>query len=182
MAKIKEVIVVEGKDDITAVKAAVDAELFAVSGFGVQNPKTLAELQAIHERTGLIIFTDPDHAGEKIRAILSKHIPGAKHAFLAKKQGYRERDGKYGVEYASPAAIRHALAQSKYELLTSTGQFTIADLQEYGLCGHPNAQRRRFLAGEMLSIGHTNAKQFLRRLNHFGIERSEFKHAVSLLD
>ena len=31
---IKEVIVVEGRDDITAVKQAVDAEMIAVGGFG----------------------------------------------------------------------------------------------------------------------------------------------------
>ena len=30
--KIKEVIVVEGKDDISAVKNAVDAEVFQVNG------------------------------------------------------------------------------------------------------------------------------------------------------
>ena len=30
---IKEVIVVEGKDDITAVKAALDAEVIATGGF-----------------------------------------------------------------------------------------------------------------------------------------------------
>ena len=32
---IKEVIVVEGRDDIDAVKKAVDAELIAVGGFGI---------------------------------------------------------------------------------------------------------------------------------------------------
>ena len=33
--QIKEIIVVEGRDDITAVKAAVDAEIVAVNGFSV---------------------------------------------------------------------------------------------------------------------------------------------------
>ena len=33
---IKEVIVVEGRDDVTAVKRAVDAELISVSGFGIK--------------------------------------------------------------------------------------------------------------------------------------------------
>ena len=33
---IKEVIVVEGRDDIAAVKRAVDAELIATSGLGLQ--------------------------------------------------------------------------------------------------------------------------------------------------
>ncbi|MEG1416535.1 MAG: ribonuclease M5, partial [Clostridium sp.] len=32
---IKEVIVVEGKDDVSAVKRAVDADLIITSGFGL---------------------------------------------------------------------------------------------------------------------------------------------------
>ena len=38
---IKEVIVVEGRDDIAAVKKAVDAEMIAVGGFGI-NAKVIA--------------------------------------------------------------------------------------------------------------------------------------------
>ena len=32
---IKEVIVVEGRDDVDAVKKALDAEIIAVGGFGI---------------------------------------------------------------------------------------------------------------------------------------------------
>ena len=38
---IKEVIVVEGKDDISAVKKAVDAEVIATNGYGF--PKGVVE-------------------------------------------------------------------------------------------------------------------------------------------
>ena len=41
---IKEVIVVEGKDDITAVKAAIDAEVIAVGGFGI-NSKVINKIK-----------------------------------------------------------------------------------------------------------------------------------------
>ncbi len=34
--KIKEVIVVEGRDDVTAVKRAVDAEMIITQGFGIR--------------------------------------------------------------------------------------------------------------------------------------------------
>ena len=39
--KIKEVIVVEGKDDISAVKNAVDAEVFQVNGHAVRKIEVL---------------------------------------------------------------------------------------------------------------------------------------------
>nr|WP_009904620.1 toprim domain-containing protein [Clostridioides difficile] len=63
---IKEIIVVEGRDDVTAVKRAIDAELITTGGFGF--PKgVMQRIKAANERRGVIIFTDPDFAGEKIK-------------------------------------------------------------------------------------------------------------------
>jgi ribonuclease M5 len=61
---IKEVIVVEGRDDITAVKRAVDAEVIAVGGFGI-NRKVIQRIQEAQKRKGVIVLTDPDFAGER---------------------------------------------------------------------------------------------------------------------
>ncbi|HCQ90005.1 MAG TPA: ribonuclease M5, partial [Clostridium sp.] len=74
---IKEVIVVEGRDDITAVKRAVDAELIAVSGFGI-NQSTINKIKEAQKRQGVIVLTDPDFAGEKIRKIIAKRVPNVK--------------------------------------------------------------------------------------------------------
>ena len=61
---IKEIIVVEGRDDVTAVKRALDAELITTGGFGF--PKGVMErIKAAQKRRGVIIFTDPDFAGKK---------------------------------------------------------------------------------------------------------------------
>ena len=35
--------------------------------------------------------------------------------------------------------------------------------------------------GAILGIGYGNGKQFLYRLNHYGISRDEFEQAVSML-
>ncbi len=70
--KIKETIVVEGRDDITAVKAAVDAELIEVNGFAVRKRSTLEKIKNAQARTGVIILTDPDFAGEKIRKTIEE--------------------------------------------------------------------------------------------------------------
>ena len=83
---IKEIIVVEGKDDIAAVKSAIEAEVIATGGFGYDR-KFIENLKVIAEKRGIIILTDPDHAGENIRKELSKHIKNCKHAFLPQRQG-----------------------------------------------------------------------------------------------
>ena len=61
---IKEVIVVEGKDDIAAVKKAVNAEMIATGGFGI-NAKVIARIKEAQKRKGVIVLTDPDFAGEE---------------------------------------------------------------------------------------------------------------------
>ena len=76
---IKEVIVVEGRDDITAVKAALECEVIATNGFGY-GKSLIRTLKSLQERRGLIILTDPDFGGERIRKDLSKHIPNCKKA------------------------------------------------------------------------------------------------------
>lgn len=38
---IKEIIVVEGRDDVTAVKRALDAELITTGGFGFPDRKSV---------------------------------------------------------------------------------------------------------------------------------------------
>ncbi len=48
---IKEVIVVEGRDDITAVKRAVDAEMIAVGGFGI-NSKVIKNKRGAEKARG----------------------------------------------------------------------------------------------------------------------------------
>ena len=53
--------------------------------------------------------------------------------------------------------------------------FTKADMIRYGMTGASDATERRKKMAEALGIGHGNGKQFLRRLNSFGITVEEFE-------
>lgn len=174
-------IVVEGRDDITAVKRAVEAEVFAVHGFGVHRQRILEEIRQAHERTGVIVLTDPDWAGERIRSTITDHVPDVKHAFIPREAGTRESDGNIGVENAAPHVIREALEQARCQHVESVEIFVMSDLVEAGLVGHPQATQRRHRVGEILGVGQANGKQFLRRLNHFQITHEEFEDACQKL-
>lgn len=182
MKRIREVIVVEGRDDITAVKRAVEAEVFAVHGFGVHRTRILEEIRQAHERTGVIVLTDPDWAGERIRKTITSHVPEVKHAFIAREAGTRLSDGNIGVENASPEVIREALEQARCQHFEASELFGPHDLMMAGLVGHPDATKRRHRVGEILGVGQANAKQFLRRLNHFQISYEEFDAAMEELE
>lgn len=175
---IKEVIIVEGRDDVTAVKKAVDAEVIAVGGFGI-NAKVIGRIKEAQKRQGVIVLTDPDFAGEKIRKIISKRVPEAKHAYISRAEGTREDD--IGVENASPEAIIKALQNAKCEVKEKREEFNMQDLFYFKLMGDNKSKERREALGKELRIGYGNAAQFLARLNNYGITKEEFADAVNKL-
>jgi ribonuclease M5 len=176
---IKEVIVVEGRDDITAVKRAIEAEVIAVGGFGI-NSKVIERIKIAQEKQGVIILTDPDFAGEKIRKIISKRVPDVKHAYISRTEG--TKDGDIGVENASPEAIIKALENAKFEVKEKRKEFTVRDMIAAGLSSGEGSKERRQELGRELRIGYCNAAAFLARLNNYGITRDEFISALKKID
>lgn len=172
---IKEVIVVEGRDDLIAVKAAVDCEVIKTNGYGY-GEKLIALLRELQEKQGLIILTDPDPVGERIRRDLSERIPGVKHAFIEQRNARKK--GDIGIENASAEEIRRALERARATTVEERELFAPEELAALGLTGGTNASARRNLLTELLKIGHCNGKQLAKRLNHFGISREEFVAAM----
>ena len=106
--KIKEIIVVEGKDDTTAIQQAVHADTIETNGSAI-NEETIEKIKLAQGTRGVIIFTDPDFPGQKIRNTISEHVPGCKHAFIQKEDAIHKHGKGVGVEHASPDTIRRAL-------------------------------------------------------------------------
>lgn len=177
--KIKEVIVVEGRSDVVAVKRAVDAEVLVTSGAGL-NERIMKQIEQAAARNGIIVLTDPDYPGERIREKITKRIPEAKHAFIAKEDATKE--GDVGVENASVEAIREAIASARPEKQHPETIFDKMDLIYNDLEGSMNASQRRATLGKLLKIGYCNAKQLLSRLNRFEITREEFETAIAHLN
>lgn len=172
---LKETIVVEGKNDAAAVRRAVEADVIITSGFGI-NKGILDRIRTAQEKCGVIVLTDPDFMGEKIRKIISDRIKGVRHAFIPREEARAE--GDVGVENASPESILKALSKAKCELDQLRETFTREDLVHYGLTGDDNAASRRNILGAELGIGYGNSKQFLNRLNRYAITREELTLAL----
>lgn len=176
---IKEVIVVEGRDDITAVKQAVDAEVIAVGGFGI-NKAVIDRIKEAQKRKGVIVLTDPDFAGEKIRSIISKRVKGIKHAYIAQEDGIKGDD--IGVENATPEVIIEALNRAKVSEEVIEEIYTSEDMFYFKLTGDVNSKKRRIMLGKELGIGYGNANQMLSRLNRYKITKEEFINAIEKIN
>lgn len=176
--KVKEVIVVEGKSDTTKIKHAVQADTIETNGSAIDE-KTLQLIRHAQEKRGIIIFTDPDFQGERIRRIINENIVGCKHAFLRKKDAKSNSPHKsLGIEHASTHSIKEAL-ENVYELTKEVkSDIQKKDLITYGLIGTSDAKAKRERLGEYLHIGYTNGKQLLNRLHMFQITKNELDSAM----
>lgn len=172
---LKETIVVEGKNDAAAVRRAVDADIIVTSGFGI-NREILDRIRTAQQKNGVIVLTDPDFMGEKIRKIIADRVKGVKHAFIPKEEAWEE--GDIGVENAAPESILKALSMARFEQEDIRNTFSMADMIYYGLSGDDNSAGLRNKLGAALGIGYGNTKQFLNRLNKYGITRDELEAAL----
>ncbi|MDQ0247608.1 ribonuclease M5 [Bacillus fengqiuensis] len=175
--KIKEIIVVEGRDDTTAIQRAVNADTIETNGSAV-NEETIGKVKLAQEKRGVIIFTDPDYPGEKIRKTIAERVPGCKHAFLPKEEAKAKNGKKVGVEHASSESIRAALEHVKQEWIEGEGEISKQDLIDAGLIGGPGASERREKMGRILKIGYTNGKQLHKRLQMFQVSKKAFIEAL----
>jgi len=174
--KINEIIVVEGRDDITAIKRVVDAHIIALNGFSALSKKTINKIVELSKNNDLILFTDPDFAGKKIRDTLKRYIPKIKHAFVSQKDA--TKNDNIGVENANDKAILEALKNVITANQDIENRFDVSDLIDNGFISGSNAKERRIMLGDILKIGYYNAKQLLKALNSFNISKEQFEEAV----
>ncbi len=178
-------VVVEGRDDVDAVSRACSDLIIPTHGFGI-TAETWGVIAKAYAETGLIIMTDPDHAGEEIRRRLNERFPGSVQCFLAREDALDGSD--IGIENASPEAIRSALiralelhgASSEHaEENSAFREVTASDLVELGLSGAEGAAVRRAAVCRTLGIGYCNGGAMLTRLRGFRIGYTELKKAIN---
>ncbi|WP_277291499.1 toprim domain-containing protein, partial [Streptococcus orisratti] len=110
--KIQEVIVVEGKDDTANLKRFYEVDTYETRGSAIDEDD-LERIERLHDLRGVIVFTDPDYNGERIRKIIMQAIPTVKHAFLQRDEAAPKSKTKgrsLGVEHASFEDLEKALS------------------------------------------------------------------------
>ncbi|QGS52453.1 ribonuclease M5 [Spiroplasma tabanidicola] len=108
--KIKQVIIVEGKSDTAKLKiifGECNIETIETNGLALDN-STLELIRDINKARGVIIFTDPDGPGVKIRDVINSYLDfKCFNAFINKKNIKNTK--KIGIAEAEEKDIREAL-------------------------------------------------------------------------
>ena len=107
MITCKQPVIVEGKYDKIKLSALIDGTIIETNGFTIFKDKDKLEmLRVLAKKTGLIILTDSDAAGFKIRNYIRSAIPEGEliHVYIPDVYGKERRkaapskEGKLGVE------------------------------------------------------------------------------------
>lgn len=179
MIHIKEAIVVEGKYDHMRLAGLVDALIVETGGFDIFSQREkLNMLRRLAKARGLLILTDSDTAGFRIRRFLTGAIDPAliKHAYIPDLPGKEPRkaapskEGKLGVEGVPNEILLRALEQAgvlcQEDDAPPRQQITKLDLFQAGLSGRDNsAQLRGQLLKRLELPEHLTANALLPVLN-----------------
>ena len=167
--KIKELIVVEGIHDLNKLKTVVDAEIIVTHGMHLSDDVLQTIIENAESR-GVIVFTDPDTPGDKIRKRIVEVCPNVKQAHLKAKDARHKH--KVGIEHASPEAILEALS-NLYTFNENQTDLTMSDLFEMGLSGHPASSALREKVAHVYHLSDVNTKKLYARLCALGVQKSQ---------
>ncbi|HIW13112.1 MAG TPA: ribonuclease M5 [Candidatus Salinicoccus stercoripullorum] len=176
---IKEVIIVEGRDDTRRLNEAVSCETIETKGSAIDDT-VMDEIEVALSTRGAIIFTDPDFPGHKIRNTILERFPGIKEAFLPRDKA-KGRLGGIGIEHASIEAIRESLSQVYTNMVVTEETVTIRDMTGWGLSGTSEAAVRRRHLCDRLNIGYANAGQLRKKLNRYNIDKARIANILEEL-
>ena len=177
---MSSIIVVEGVHDVSRIKELYkDANIMITDGSKVRE-ELLIRLKELSKTNKIIIFTDPDYSGERIRKIIEEYVPNSFHAFLPKKKCISKNKKKVGIEHAEISDIKEAL-DKVYEV-SSVGTLTSKDMFELKLMGFTDSAILRNKLSDYFNIGLTNGKTFLNRINSFGITKQELEDAICKIE
>lgn len=194
MVHIKEIVIVEGKYDKIKLSSLIDAVIIETNGFSIFKDKEKLDLiRRFAEKNGVLIITDSDAAGFKIRHFLGGALPKdkVKHAYIPDIFGKEPRknspskEGKLGVEGIPADAVMKSLERAGV-LFEETScdekrRITKADLFEDGLTGSGNsALKRRKLLKKLDLPQRLSANALVDILNAI-YSFEEYKKAVSEL-
>lgn len=181
MLKLEQALLVEGKYDAARLANIVDGTILTTDGFRVFKDGALQKmLKRIAAAQGLIILTDSDAAGFKIRHfvtglvgaenVLQAYVP-AIHGKEARK-AEPGKEGLLGVEGVNDELIVQGLTtalESRTTCQKQTAQsrpITYTDLYDWGISGTANsAENRRVLLRRLGLPPRLSKKELLQVLN-----------------
>ena len=194
MLHIKETIVVEGKFDKERLRKVTDAPIICTGGFTLYTDKNIIRsIRSMAQKTGIIVLTDADSAGFRIRNYIKQCVGNrgkVLHAYIPTVEGKERRkskpgkEGILGVEGMTEEKLGEILktvTEVKAEPFKNERQITKAVFFEDGLSGgEESAEKRKKLARLLGLPVRISANAMLEMLNR-AVGYEEYKKMLEKL-
>ncbi len=194
MIKCTRPVIVEGKYDKIKLSALIDGTIIETNGFTIFKDKDKLEmLRVLAKQTGLIILTDSDAAGFKIRNYIRSAISEGEliHVYIPDVYGKERRkaspskEGKLGVEGIDLETLEQCFQKAGVtaeRTAVRREEITKADLFLWGLSGTEGAsQKRNALLKKLNFPERMSTKALLPVLNTL-FSREEFSKLLKTLE
>lgn len=195
MIHIEQAVVVEGKYDKIKLSSIIDGVIITTNGFSVlKNKEKLDLIRYYAKNKGIIILTDSDSAGFKIRSylkgavnegnIINVYIPDV--FGKEKRKNAPSKEGKLGVEGIDCDVLLEAFKKAgvimseKNDTLI-TDKITVADLYELGLSGGSNSSEKRKLILKELKMPELLSASAMLEVVNTMMSKEEFGELCSRL-
>lgn len=155
MLHLEQAVIVEGKYDKIKISSLIDAVIITTNGFSVIKDKEKLDIIRFYAKNkGIIILTDSDSAGFKIRNFLKGAIHDGKitNVYIPdvfgkeKRKSAPSKEGKLGVEGIDKQILLDAFQKAgviSTESAANKDPITKLDLFEMGLTGGNNSAEKR---------------------------------------
>lgn len=191
MLHLKQAVIVEGKYDKIKLSSMIDSLIITTDGFSIfKNKEKISLIKGLAEKDGIIILTDSDSAGFKIRNYIKSCTPKGKIINIyipeifgkEKRKAEPSKEGKLGVEGISVKILTEAFEKAGITVSDNEKKesliFTRARLFEDGLIGRANSEeKRKKLLKELSLPSALSTTAILEVLNTMYTE-DEYKQAL----
>ncbi len=193
MIKLDRVIIVEGKYDKIKLSSIFDATIIATDGFAIFKDKEKMDMiRILAKKKGLLVLTDSDSAGFKIRSYIRGCIPKEQvvHAYIPdlfgkeKRKKEHSKEGKLGVEGVPVQVILDALNKAGVQFSNTElpiRKITKTDLYEAGLSGTSDSRRNRLSFLKFLELPERISSNALLEVLNSMMDYEEYKQTILML-
>lgn len=169
MKKIKEVIVVEGESDRCFLQSFLEADIVITNGSEISE-ETLSFIEELSKTREILVMTDPDSPGKRIRQIIQERIKNCKHCHIEKEKAIKGK--KVGIAETKKEDILKAL-ENILTYKENQQTFFIEDMIELGFIGKEDSAIRRDKICKIMHIDKSNGKSLLKKFNMLGLKKND---------
>ncbi len=196
MITLTQAVIVEGRYDKIRLSSLLDTVIVETNGFRIfKDREKLALIRALAHKKGIVILTDSDTAGFRIRrylqgAISKEDYKNIYHAYIPEILGKEKRklqpskEGTLGVEGMSTQILLEALQRAgvlagEISQPRETHPLTKLDFYEDGLTGKENSEALRLQLLRQLSLPHYLSANALLQVINATMTREEYRQALA---